>query len=316
MGDVTRMATGEASARKLCTAVIACVVLVMATVSAQTSTANAAVAQLPPSPVTMDGQGWIHFNATQSATVSLKNTVSKTQSGKRDAQGNCIFSDSGTTAAGASGTYQVEVAINPSICAEKLLAGVLTPAASKALNVTPATDTPVLSTTATANAPAVEKSYATQVAAATSSTTAYEKTSYIDPLYITITSLSANLTWSHNGSSVPGASYRIVPYNFAYDGWSTSGTPRPGFTFAGNNVHITASEQFRNNDFELLLIAIFGPLTIEHCGYSVATAVFNHSEYIQGNASGGFNWNYTDSTSGGCSNLVSHAHYSGFGSSN
>jgi hypothetical protein len=268
-----------------------------------TGLAPANAAQPPPAqsarPATLAGlvfgaDGWVTFTHATDG-ISMKHATTLTVQGTKRSGGGCSFHETGATKAGSEGVYSTETAINPSTCAERVVRVPMARAPGASANV----------------------------AAATTTTTAYTKTSYIDPFQITITSLAANLSWQHSGSSVPSASYNIYPYEFRYDGWSNTGTPHPGFSFTSGAVSIRASETFRNNDFEELMIALatltLGPAgaayVIAACGFSVATAVFNLSEYIKGNSSGGFNWSYNDSTSGGCSDLVSHHHYSGFGTS-
>lgn len=280
--------------------------------------------------VTMDSSGWIHYNQPAAANLSLQGEQTVTIAGAVDSTGTCTFTEEGTSAPGSAATYTEEVAVNPGTCQQQLVQGGLTTGDEASLNAQSDSE-------ASQDNPGAPASTLTQtpysdplpllkrnsvLSATTSSSQAYEKTSYIDPVWLTITSLSANLTWTHNGSTVPSASYRIVPYEFRYDGWSNTGTPHPPFSFASNSVSVQANETFRNNDFEQMMIAVSagfpgGPAYVyAACGFSVSTAVFNLRNGIRGNANGTYTWSYNDSTSGGCSDLVRHRHWSGYGSSN
>jgi len=278
---------------------------------------------VPATPaVTIDSHGWIHYNNALVYSLSLKNLSVVTVTGSRNSQGVCSFTDQGTVLPGSLGSYSEQVAVNPGLCQQEVAEGTLTAASVAALAARNAAATNVATGSGSAPATATKGSATANVAAATTNTTAYNKTSFVDPVDITINSLSENLTWAHNGSAVPSASYRIVPYEFAYDGWSNSGTPHPGFNFGTGYVWIRANETFRNSDFEDLLLELSmsfpgGPaLVYAVCGFSIATAVFNHSDYIEGLASGGYDWSYSYSTSGGCTDLVTFEHHTGFGSSN
>jgi hypothetical protein len=280
--------------------------------------------------VTIDSHGWVHYNNVAANSLRLANRKTVTISGKIDSAGTCSMTETGSASPDTAGAYSEEIAVNSSTCQEQLVVGTLTPADLASLNAQSngalvASGT-TISATAARNAAGAAATPNTGVRPAsiapTTSSGAYEKTAYIDPAYLTITSLSANLTWAHNGSRVPNASYRIVPYEFKYDGWSTSGTPHPPFAFAAGKVSIQANETFRNNDFEALLLSVSaafpgGPAYVfAACGFSISTAVFNLRNYIQGNANGSYNWSYNDTTSGGCSDLVRHRHWSAYGSSN
>jgi hypothetical protein len=273
---------------------------------------------------------WARFAHPISNRLHLRGVHTVTIRGTANPGGTCSFEVTGTVPAGGSPVFTEQVAVDPSQCVEQVLEGTPTQQDLAYLNSLDTSGSSAAPSEATATSTKLRPTNAA-LATATTSSSAYEKTSYVDPVDITITSLSANLTWAHNGSSVPSASYRIVPYEFQYDGWSNSGTPHPPFNFTSSSVSIQANETFKNTDFEqLLLVGGFiacGPAcvaaVIAACGFSVAPAVFTHREYIKGNASGGYNWSYNDSATGGCSSLINngylyagHFHYTGFGSSN
>lgn len=164
----------------------------------------------------------------------------------------------------------------------------------------------------------------TAVSGVTRTSKAYGGSRWVDPLFIVITALTIDLTWNHNGRSVPSASYVIKPYKFKYDGWTTSGTPHPPFTFKRGSVNVTASETFKNVDFEQLLLYLASLLPFPAslsaettvyaaCGFDASPAVFKHTESITGKADGSYSWSYSDSKKGGCSDLVHHDTYTAYG---
>jgi hypothetical protein len=273
---------------------------------------------------------WAKFANPMSNRLHLSGAHTVTIRGTADPTGSCFFQETGSVAAGGPAVYTEQLAVDASQCVEQVLEGTPTKADLAYLNSLDTSRGLGTPSKASATSPKVGPA-SPLLAAATTSSSAYEKTSYKDPVNITITSLSANLTWAHNGSSVPSASYRIVPYEFQYDGWSNTGTPHPGFNFTSSSVSIQANETFKNTDFEQLLLAAglltCGPACLAAvyaaCGFTVAPAVFTHREYIKGNADGGYNWGFNDSATGGCSSLINngylyagHYHYTAFGSSN
>jgi hypothetical protein len=300
--------------------------------------------------------GWIYYKDVPAETADLVNKTTTLITGTKSADGTCTFSASGTVPVGSLGYYIETKAFNPRTCQEMVVGGFLTPMSARQLHLSASgTDTPDLSATAGLNLPnasatesataglnlpnasatdgqagqqrsgdptgaSTAEAAATQASKATQTSKAYGGSRWIDPLFIVITALTVDLTWKHNGSSVPSASYVIKPYEFRYDGWYNSGTPHPPFTFKPRSVNVTASETFVNTDFENLLLAIaapFGPgavaAVIAACGFDTSPAVFKHTESITGKADGSFSWSYHDSKKGGCSDLVHHGSYYGYG---
>lgn len=305
--------------------------LVVATALTIACTGVAGSAAAQATPVTpAQSAHWSTFAHPISNRLHLGGVHTVTIRGTADPGGTCSFEVTGAVPAGGAPVFTEQVAVDSSQCLEQVIEGTPTQTDLAYLNSLDTSGGSGTPSTATATSTNFGSTKAV-LAAATTSSSAYEKTAYVDPVDLTITSLSANLTWAHNGSSVPSASYRIVPYEFQYDGWSNTGTPHPGFNFTSSSVSIQANETFKNTDFEALLLsgslASCGPgcaaAIIAACGFSVAPAVFAHREYIQGNASGGYNWSYNDSATGGCSSLINsgfafagHYHYSAFGTSN
>lgn len=144
---------------------------------------------------------------------------------------------------------------------------------------------------------------------------AFEKTSYVDPLDITITSVTTNLAWSGDGrpassgghivSSLNGDHSYAVPYQFAWDNWSSSGV---SFAWSGcigcSSLGLRSADTFHNTDFELVVVAIMGVAGYAACGWNGNPANFYLAPTTTGYPNGYYGWSHSSSVSGGCSNLV------------
>jgi hypothetical protein len=252
--------------------------------------------------------GWLDYTKTLASKLTLKDARTATLSGTRAADGSCAFRSAGTAAAGSAATFQEETAFNPQTCQEKILTATLTSA-----------DAPILATAA-GGTPVSGSARAGQAAAgaapaATSYSSAYEKTAWIDPLNITITSLADNLRWPLYGAGGT-LTARVNPYDFQYDGWSTTGpSPIRFVTLAGNTGwSVNETDHFTNTDFASLVYVVFGVAGWLACGApTTATAHFNHNVTVYGYRSGSRGWAWNDSVSGACSDLVHHSQWNGFG---
>jgi hypothetical protein len=276
--------------------------------------------------VSVGSDGWISYTNGQATALGVTDSTVSTVSGTVDADGNCTF-DNTYTGTAASPTYQEEVGYNPTTCQDRILTGTITttaeaslvsPADTNTVAETPqtATDTGASSDSVSALAPPYDTAGTSQSDATDASTTYYSsahtKTSWIDPIDVTITSLTTNLRWPLYGAG-GSLTARNNAYKFKYDGWSTSGTPTPGISSVSGGWGTGGSETFKNNDFEYYVIAVFGVAGWAACGYSTATAVFKHNVHVYGYRSGSYYSTWSDTKSGGCSNLVHHRTSYGYG---
>jgi hypothetical protein len=185
------------------------------------------------------------------AKLGLTGLKTVTLAGKVGSNGSCSFTDSGKVAPGTPGSYSEDLAYNTSTCQEKVLTGNLTKAELGEVNT--AFGQAGASGTSSAT---LENSSATSLKAGAvspnfiSQTSAYEKSAWIDPFFITITSMADDLTWDYTGSAWTWASASVHPYEFAYDGWTNSGTPNINWYSGTYNIGMDESETFYNNDFE------------------------------------------------------------------
>jgi hypothetical protein len=152
-------------------------------------------------------------------------------------------------------------------------------------------------------------------AAATSYSSAHTKTAWIDPVNITITSLAGNLRWPLYGAgrTLTG---RVNPYEFRYDGWSSTGPSPIRFPSLPGDAgwSMRETDSFTNRDFAALVYFLLGAAGWAACGFHLsATAHFHHDVTVRGYRNGNRGWAWNDSKSGACSNLVHHRESDGFG---
>jgi hypothetical protein len=255
------------------------------------SSAAAAAASLG---VIVSPDGWLHYTHLLSSTLTLTHSTTVTVAAGRGADGSCIVADGpvGPTASSAE-HFQEEVALNPATCQERILSGLVD-----------ASDLARLDGAAAAAAPS-----------ATSYQSAHVKTAWIDPLNITITSLADNLRWPLYGAGGT-LTARVNPYEFKYDGWSSTGPLPIRFTTLSGNVgwSVRETDHFTNTDFASFVYVVFGVAGWLACGAPLtATAHFNHDVTVYGYRSGARNRAWNDTATGACVDLVHHAEWDGYG---
>jgi hypothetical protein len=305
-------------------AVVAAGVLALAgPASAQDpASAPSGAAGSPALGVVAQPDGWLTYTHPTASSLALGNPRTTTVAGAKDADGACHSSGSGTVGPGSPGIYQEEVGFDPSTCDERILSGTLSTGDAAKLSAAPAdassTQTPTLSGAGVAPAlsgAAASTTSGVASAAATSYSSAHVKTAWIDPVNITITSLAANLKWPLYGAggTLTG---RVNPYEFKYDGWSSTGPSKITFPSLPGNAgwSMRETDSFTNNDFAAIIYALLGPAGWAACGFHLSTtAHFHHDVTVRGYRNGNRGWSWNDSKSGACSNLVHHRESDGFG---
>jgi len=167
-----------------------------------------------------------------------------------------VISDSGTGSAQLGEIAQVETAYNPVTCQSQV--------ETMQVSTAPAAGGAGGGTTGVASGSSAEPSNTPSSAATVQYQLAHMKTSWIDPLTITITSLTANLKWPLYGSCA--TSYgRNNSYEFAWDGWSNTGVPPVRITSNCSTWTSSGSETFTNVDFEQYLLAGLRPSPTRRC---------------------------------------------------
>lgn len=287
--------------------------------------------------------GWITYNGTEASKLPLINPQTVTVSGTVNSSGQCVLPNTTQVPKTVGDTFfESETAFDPVICQAKYLEGEVsasTAAADLGTNLYPTRTAPltpsavpstVLSTPPTSASITSVASSGLMARAAVGSVrsykgpsfdnttyeSAYQKDAYIDPLDITITSLAQNMTWGYTSGYIAGnVSAYVVPYRFAYDGWSGGGPSssvyKNGTATAAINL---AYYQSVNTDFEQYLEDVLGPGAIAVCGFTIAPAVFTENMALTGYANHSYSVNSDDTATGGCSDLVHRDSENGWGS--
>jgi hypothetical protein len=263
---------------------------------------------------TRDADGWIRFNNTAVAKIELIDPITRTVTGARDSDGACEVASTGEMSSASGPQYEEDLAFNPVTCERVTIRGGITAESVATLDAMAAASAQANADDATTSDQAAPADGHAMAAAAVIYThSAYVKTAWIDPVNITITSLSNNLDWN----AALDLRALEVAYKFRYDGWSMNPV-RPTLTWSwGPDWGASSShEQFRNTDFERIIVALFGPAGFAACGFNGSPAVFTHNVTNYGHRNGvdAFAWN--DTAKGGCVNLVHHRAWHGAGHSN
>lgn len=273
----------------------------------------------PPSPTTasMPGVvslpgGWLQYTTTVASQLTLINPSTTTVSGTIESDGSCDIQSAGTATTMSGATFEEETQFNPQTCQEQILTGTLTAAdlttlAGLSANPNVASDTVAVSDSAAASASATPLTTYYQ--------RAYVKTAWIDPFNITITSLADNLQWPLFGAGGT-LNARVNPYEFRYDGWSSTGASRIKFvTLPGNTGwKVNEADHFTNTDFASFVYVVFGPAGWLACGAPLTvTAHFNHNVTVYGYRNNSRGWAWNDNKNGACTDLVHHGGWDGFG---
>ena len=272
------------------------------------------------------------------ASLHATHLVTHQLQGQRAPSGGCTFAQPPQFAPpNSSPTYQTELSFNPGTCVEVLQTGDVTQSALDKLDAASAPGEPAPRPGATITARSSSaangvsrrsdtiraprrRPVSPQARAADAWKWAYVETSFVDPVGITITRDTNDLGWypHGNGNVAEGVAY---PYDFPYDGWSSRG-PNQNLNYYGASAFppgvgagwvLNTWAQFRNTDFEEIVVALFGVAGYAMCGFDSSAAVFTHNTNVYGLNSGGRGYWQGDSVTGGCSDLVHHNVASGFG---
>ena len=240
----------------------------------------------------MEANGWIAYNNTDATTLTLTDKQTFSVSGKLNASGNCTLAFTEPSIPAGDSAVVSETSYNPTLCEATYAMGVTTPAEAISLGATPSMGANA------ANLAVPLNEYNNKV---------YYKTEYIDPFFITITSLAVNLSYNYSSSGVLGThSTGGDGYHFAYDGWSGPAATFSGGINGGTTVFGSGYYQQTNTDFATYMDLAFG---FPVCGLST-TAVFTENQTVADAA--GLNGNSPPAPSGGnldtvggaCSSLV------------
>jgi hypothetical protein len=268
-----------------------------------------------PAAVTKTKDGWIHFHNTAISKVDLIDPLTRTIDGTRDADGTCEVASAGEVLETADAEIEEDIAFNPTTCQRVTVRGKITEASLAVLDKMAADADPQMAdhevaVDATQAGPEAGADSALGAAAVRYTHSAYVKTAWIDPVDITITSLADNLDWN----AARDLRAIVQAYKFKYDGWSmTPSRPPIAFHWGSNWGEAATHEQFRNTDFEKIIIAVFGLAGYVMCGFNSDAAIFTHNLQNYGYTNGARAWRWKDNAHGGCVNLVHHRAWHGPG---
>ncbi|TGB14619.1 hypothetical protein [Streptomyces sp. MZ04] len=249
--------------------------------------------------------GWIEYKPLLDK-VGAEGTKFRAK-GTRNAGGDCKVSRTSSASAGAKqATYTEEVAYNPAKCEFEFLAAKLTPeqlSTLRSLKKSAGGDEFKSSSDSKTKSAALDATYARHL-----------KTSWIDPINITISSQDVGLEWTNSDWS--RWAYKRDSFKGCIGGvcldetYIVSGSD--GLETLSDGWRKTANVHFRNDSFALWVVAIVGPAGWAACGFPTDnTADFHHQDKVTGFKSGASEWSWDDSKSGACTNLVHHGEQTG-----
>lgn len=256
--------------------------------------------------------GWIEYDSIL-RSVGASGKTSRV-AGTREKDGGCTLSGSDEARFGSSRTtYTEELAYNPATCEFDVLVADLTPSQAADLNsMSGAASSDVSSTKGAGDAFSLYKAGDATTAATTYSR--YLKTSWIDPINITISSQKVGLKWT--SSSWLNWAYQRDSFKGCINGvcldetYIVSGSD--SLSTLSDGWKKTANVHFRNTSFALWVVAILGASGWAACGFPAnSQADFYHTDSVTGYKNGGSAWNWNDSKSGACTNLVHHGDETG-----
>lgn len=262
--------------------------------------------------VTSDG--WIHYDPLLNQ-VGASSRITTIQ-GRHVASGGCETSGGGAASASRSSTavtYTEEVAFNPKTCTSKVATSTLSPSQARRLDsLAPSAKSSMVSSKGAASNTAAASRTPTQTAATTYSR--WLKTSWIDPINITISSQRAGLRWTSSNWSYwqyVRNSFKGCIAGVCLDKtYIVSGSSK--LSGISNGWSFNAKVHFRNTSFAKWVVAVLGPSGWAACGFPTSfQADFYHSDTVNGYKDGAAAWNWSDSKSGACTNLVHHGSATG-----
>jgi hypothetical protein len=268
--------------------------------------------------INVTSDGWVQYQSQLAASGVASSVVEVT--GIKDDDGGCELDGAGAAdATDASITYIEEVGYNPATCQFDVRTTTATPQQLASLSSPMETTSNVNSITSSALAPVSLADTTTTttdslLAAATTVYNRYLKTSWIDPIHITITSQTVALQWTR--SAWRKWAYKRNAFKGCVAGvcldktYIVSGSD--SFTTLTNGWRKQANVHFRNTSFAKWVAAVLGPTGWAACGFPLSfTADFKHQDIVTGYKSGGSAWSWSDHKSGACTNLVHHGSATG-----
>lgn len=238
------------------------------------------------------GTGWRVY--ASSVPAGARVSIIK---GKKNANGSCTLSQSGSVEPGGLAVHSDEIAFNLTTCESQLADYELSNA--EAVTADASGERGAAASHAASEAPTTPSSEGGSppgpTALATFSEGAYSRTWYEDPPGLDVTSVRNSTNWSYNGSCVLSNTARANYSWLSGSGWSKQASNLAGgYTCARSKSSSYA--KYRNGIF---------CLTIDTYN------VYDRNN-IYGQENGGYTWSYDATKSGGCTALLSIHHSAAF----
>ena len=271
--------------------------------------------------VSVDNAGTFHYSNTLQAQQAILNPKTTVLQGVRNSSGACVFAGPASSVP----VYQEETAFNPTTCVETIVSGQLSPKGLTTLAaMSPASGTLTSSTatsTSTSALPSNNSSATPSVSALATSYngtwSAFSKVAFIDPINLTIVSLSNNFSWKIANSSVVSGSTSPSAYMEHIGGDVTTSTGSGTYYVnlgGGSAIQSFTYNNWSNSDFEAWVVAVLGPPGYAACGFNANPAQFYLAPNVTGYNNSSYNASWSDTVSGGCTDLVHFNSLSGTGS--
>ena len=265
--------------------------------------------------VSVDADGTFHYTNALSSPQDLSGAVTTVVQGTRNASGSCVFSDPSSSGA----HFGTEIAYNPTTCQDTTLFGQLTAKGIADLAVISPVTTPSPTAVTKFVAPASQSSAVVTPSSYDGWQSAYNKVAFIDPINLTIVSLSNNFTWEINGTGVIYGNTTASAYMEHFGGDVTTST---GFGTSYTNIQGTYGIQsttwnsWTNSDFEAWMVFFSGNAGYAACGFNSSPSQFYIAPTVTGNSDTTFTHSDVHTKSGGCTDLIHTNYNSGYGSLN
>lgn len=308
-----------------------CAIVVLAALFVDIDAASARAergveSDIPVSAVTVGDDGWIRYApqfdaqgiSSESGVVGVSGggPVTVPVDSSRGPDGECLEAGTLPLTSTTGVVYEEEVAFNPSSCASEILVAVLTPAQAAELDG-PDSNYVIEDDEMIGEAPTLLSRHGSSLQSSTAAThDRYLKTSWIDPIDITISSQANGMEWSDAAfirSHVTRKSFKgCVDGNCLDDTYIVSSSSPLTTLSASAGWSRDAHVHFSNLTFALWVEGILGAAGWIACGApSSSSANFYHEDKVTGYASGSSAYSWSDSKSGACTNLVHHSSSTG-----
>ncbi|MEJ0014531.1 MAG: hypothetical protein WDN07_02970 [Actinomycetota bacterium] len=265
--------------------------------------------------VSVDASGTFHYTNTLSSPQDLSGAVTSVVQGTRNSSGACVFSDPNSVGP----KFGTEIAYNPTTCQDTMLFGQLTSKGIADLAAISPASTPSPGTSTKLAGGAAQPSAALSPASYDGWQSAYNKVAFIDPINLTIVSLSNNFTWEISGSSVIYGNTTPSAYLEHFGGDVTTST---GFGTSYTNIggaygiQSTTWNSWTNSDFEAWMVFFLGAPGYAACGFNSSSSQFYIAPTVTGNSDTTFTHSDVHTKSGGCTDLIHTNYNSGYGTLN